>query len=238
MADTGIPNIRVIIREADENNLLVDVPTLSVRVVQDDSYNVNVTPPVTVTFRSGSYNRYADLALTALTASYFSGSVEGSASYAVSSSYAETVNQNFTGNVNVTGDISASGITGSFIGNEYRLIAGDVSLTFTGSINSGVFGVSEDVLPYISTVDYAGTTIEYVAQRTGATRIGIILATWTADSVVFTDVSTADIGDTKDISFSFIKVGDFYKLRVNSNGSGSGAWTVQSLFKLFPNLNP
>lgn len=121
--------------------------------------------------------------------------------------------------------------------NEYKLVAGDVSLTFTGSINSGVFGVTEDVFPYISTIEYSGTSIEYVAQRPGATRIGIILATWSGSNVVFTDVSTADIGDTRDISFAFIKSGDFFKLRVNSFGSGSGAWTVQSLFKLFPNLD-
>jgi hypothetical protein len=151
-----------------------------------------------------------------------------SASYALSASYAETVNQDFIGNVSVDGTLQS---------NEFKLDAGEVSITFTGSVNAGVFGVTEDVLPYISTLDYSGTTIEYVAQRLGATRIGMILATWSGSSVVFTDVSSADIGDTTDISFAFIKSGDFFKLRVNSSGSGSGPWTVQSLFKLFPNLN-
>jgi len=166
------------------------------------------------------------------------------AEFALTASYATSVSSQYTGSFTVSGDIiadgdiSASAITApQIVGNEYKLIAGEVSITFTGSINSGVFGVTEDVLPYISTLDYSGTTIEYVAQRTGATRIGMILATWSGSNVVFTDVSTADIGDTKDISFTFIKSGNFFKLRVNSYGSGSGTWTVQSLFKLFPNLN-
>ena len=121
---------------------------------------------------------------------------------------------------------------------EFKIDAGTVSMTFTGSINTGVFGATEDVYPYISTTQYAGTTIEYVAQRPGATRIGMIMATWSGSSIVFTDVSTADIGNTKDISFTFAQSGSYFKLRVNSDGSGSGAWTVQSLFKLFPNLSP
>ena len=120
---------------------------------------------------------------------------------------------------------------------EFKIDAGTVSMTFTGSINSGIFGATEDILPYISTAQYAGTSIEYVAQRPGATRIGMLMATWSGSNIVFTDVSTSDIGDTKDISFGFVQSGSYFKLRVNSNGSGSGAWTVQSLFKLFPNLN-
>jgi hypothetical protein len=135
--------------------------------------------------------------------------------------------------------ISGSDITPKSVeSSEFKLDAGTVSMTFTGSVNSGIFGATEDVYPYISTTQYAGTTIEYVAQRPGATRIGMLMATWSGSSIVFTDVSTADIGDTKDISFTFVQSGSLFKLRVNSSGSGSGAWTVQSLFKLFPNLNP
>jgi hypothetical protein len=128
-------------------------------------------------------------------------------------------------------------VTGSVISDEYKLKAGQVSITFTGSINTGIFGISEYVEPFISTASYAGASIEYIAQRPGATRMGIIMATWAAGSeLVFTDFSTADVGDTSDISFVFSPSGSYYRLRVNSGGTGSGAWTVQSLFKLFPNL--
>jgi hypothetical protein len=122
---------------------------------------------------------------------------------------------------------------------EFKMDAGTVSITFTGSINTGIFGATEYVQPYISTTQYSGMTVEYLAQRPGACRMGIIMASWlNTASVTFTDVSTTDIGDTRDISFMFLSSSNELRLRVNSAGSGSGAWTVQSLFKLFPNLTP
>ena len=122
---------------------------------------------------------------------------------------------------------------------EFKMDAGAVSIIFTGSINTGIFGATEYIQPYISTTQYSGMTVEYLAQRPGACRMGIIMASWLdTASVTFTDISTTDIGDTSDISFRFLSSSNELRLRVNSDGSGSGAWTVQSLFKLFPNLNP
>jgi hypothetical protein len=122
---------------------------------------------------------------------------------------------------------------------EFKLDAGTVSIIFTGSINTGIFGATEYIQPYISTTQYSGMTVEYLAQRPGACRMGIIMASWlNTASIVFTDISTTDIGDTSDITFRFLSSSNELRLRVNSDGSGSGAWTVQSLFKLFPNLNP
>ena len=122
---------------------------------------------------------------------------------------------------------------------EFKMDAGTVSITFTGSVNTGIFGATEYIQPYISTTQYSGMTVEYLAQRPGACRMGIIMASWlNTASVVFTDISTTDIGDTSDISFRFLSSSNELRLRVNSDGSGSGAWTVQSLFKLFPNLTP
>lgn len=121
---------------------------------------------------------------------------------------------------------------------EFKLDAGTVSITFTGSVNTGIFGATEYVQPYISTTRYSGMTVEYLAQRPGACRMGIIMAAWlNTSSITFTDISTTDIGDTSDISFMFLSSSNELRLRVNSNGSGSGAWTIQSLYKLFPNLN-
>lgn len=130
-------------------------------------------------------------------------------------------------------------IDGSVKGKEFQLNAGTVSVIFTGSINQGIFGVSEYIYPYISTTQYSGMTVEYLAQRPSACRMGIIMASWlNTGSVVFTDISTMDVGDTSDISFTFITGSNELRLRVNSGGTGSGTWTVQSLFKLFPNLTP
>lgn len=121
--------------------------------------------------------------------------------------------------------------------NEYKITAGTVSIIMTGSISTGIFGVTEYIEPSISTLDYSGLTIEYMAQRPGASRMGVILATWYDDNIVFTDVSSADLGDTSDINFAFLNIDNTFRLRATSNGSGSGEWTVQTLFKLFPNIN-
>lgn len=235
---TGIPNIRVVIRENTDDNLSIDVPNISVNIQKNTDYNVNIIPTSVTPTRTGSWNRIADVALTAI-----------SSSYAVTASYALNAgggavfpfsgSAEITGSLKVTGAISASSITGSVQSSQLEINAGQFTVLFTGSINSGIFGVSEYIQPYISTTRYSGMVVEYLAQRTGACRMGIIMAAWlNTASVIFTDVSTTDIGDTSDISFKFLSSSNELRLRVNSEGSGSGAWTVQSLFKLFPNLNP
>lgn len=148
MSVSGVPNIRVIIREPDDENLLVDVPNLTVRVLQDDSYNVNVTPPVVVSVRTGSYNRFADVALLAYTASYVSGSGV-IAEFATSASYAEKVNQNFTGSVLVNGLVSASSITGSFKGDGSQLTGIVTDLRITGSNGTAVIELKTEDLSII-----------------------------------------------------------------------------------------
>jgi hypothetical protein len=94
MTISGFPNIRVIIREAEDENLTLDVPNIVVKVEQDTEYNVNILPAAVVPLRTGSYQRFADVALLAYTASYISGSsvtagFATSASYAISASYAQ-----------------------------------------------------------------------------------------------------------------------------------------------------
>lgn len=252
---TGIPNIRVVIRENTDDNLALDVPSISVNIQKNTDYNVNIVPTAVTPIRTGSWNRIADVALTtisssyALTASYalnagagsgfpFSGSAVITGSLLVSQS-GVTV----TGSLQVDGPVTATSVTSSLYGSvqssQLEINAGQFTVLFTGSINTGIFGVSEYIYPYISTTRYSGMVVEYLAQRTGACRMGIIMAAWlNTASVIFTDVSTTDIGDTSDISFKFLSSSNELRLRVSSEGSGSGAWTVQSLFKLFPNLNP
>ena len=171
-----------------------------------------------------------------------------SASIAVSSSYATTASYAANAASVPAGTVSSSTqvvtyVSGSTIvpnrveSNEYKLIAGAVSLTFTGSITSGIFGATEYILPFIPTSSFCATTVEYVASRVGGLRVGIILAGWSGSQTTVTDVSSTDIGDTSDIRFSLVQDGGYIKLRAESLGSGSYPWTVQSLFKLFPFLS-
>jgi len=171
-----------------------------------------------------------------------------SASIAVSSSYATTASYAVNAASVPAGTVSSSAqvvtyVSGSTIvpnrveSNEYKLIAGAVSLIFTGSITSGIFGATEYILPFIPTSSFCATTVEYVASRVGGLRVGIILAGWSGSQTTVTDVSSTDIGDTSDIRFSLVQDGGYIKLRAESLGSGSYPWTVQSLFKLFPFLS-
>ena len=104
ITNAGMPNIRVVIREAADEKLTVDIPNLAVTIQKDSDYNVNITPSVTVVLRTGSYDRFADVALLAYTASYVSGSDQAiSSSYAVTASYAHTINRQISGSVFITG---------------------------------------------------------------------------------------------------------------------------------------
>lgn len=138
----------------------------------------------------------------------------------------------------VVGYISGSNIVPNQVtSNEYKIIAGNVSLTFTGSVSTGIFGATEYVLPFIPTGSFSATTVEYVASRVGGLRVGVILAGWSGSNTTVTDISSTDVGDTSDIRFSLVQSDGYIKLRVESLGSGSYPWTVQSLFKLFPVLS-
>ena len=171
-----------------------------------------------------------------------SASIAVSASYATTASYAVNAASVPAGTVSSSAQV-VTYVSGSTIvpnrveSNEYKLIAGAVSLTFTGSITSGIFGATEYILPFIPTSSFCATTVEYVASRVGGLRVGIILAGWSGSQTTVTDVSSTDIGDTSDIRFSLVQDGGYIKLRAESLGSGSYPWTVQSLFKLFPFLS-
>ena len=142
-----------------------------------------------------------------------------------------------TSSAQIIGYISGSTITPHSVqSDEFKLIAGTATLTFTGSVNTGIFGATEYVYPFIPTSSFTATTVDYVASRPGGVRVGVLLAGWSGSNTTVTDVSTSDIGDTSDIRFSLVQDSGYIKLRIESLGSGSYPWTVQSLFKLFPNL--
>ena len=228
--DTGIPNIRVIIREFTDDTLALNVPNLVVKVEKNSDYNVNIVPNYKSTLRTGSYKSYADFAFNAASSSYAT-----TASYAVNA--ASVPAGTVSSSAQVVTYVSGSTIVPNRVeSNEYKLIAGAVSLIFTGSITSGIFGATEYVMPFIPTGSFCAATVEYVASRAGGLRVGVILAGWSGSNTTVTDISSTDVGDTSDIRFSLVQSGGYIKLRAESVGSGSYPWTVQSLFKLFPIL--
>lgn len=172
------------------SGISLDIPNVTVLVRPEGETKVYIRQPEEIkALVTGSFSNFAENSLYAQTASYALAALTAEDAFP------------FTGSAEVAGSLTTTQYIQT---NEFRLTAGALNLIMTGSITSGIFGVSEYVLPYISTTSYSGTTIEYLANRGDATRMGIILATWSGSSIVFTDVSTADIGDTSDISFGFL----------------------------------
>ncbi len=226
--------------------------------IRDNSGALSVSPsgsptgtnsPISGAFTGSFLGNLIGNVNTATTASFATtASYALLANNAVSSSFATTASYAVNAASVPAGTVSSSAqvvtyVSGSTIvpnrveSNEYKLIAGAVSLIFTGSITSGIFGATEYVLPFIPTSSFSAATVEYVASRVGGLRVGIILAGWSGNNTTVTDVSSTDVGDTSDINFSLVQDSGYIKLRVESLGSGSYPWTVQSLFKLFPTLS-
>lgn len=120
-------------------------------------------------------------------------------------------------------------ITGSIVFNQ-------TSVEISSSLKSGIFNATELIDPPISAIKYSSVIVEYTAQRSNAVRSGTVMGSWSGSSITYTDVSNSEIGESNDLSFNFIRVGDDIRFRAYSQGLGNGAWTVHFLFKLFPNL--
>jgi hypothetical protein len=135
--------------------------------------------------------------------------------------YATVFSNSFEGTQQITGSVIFDG----------------ASVEISSSLKGGIFNATELIDPLIPVAKYSGVSIEYTAQRATAIRSGIILASWSGSTITHTDVSNTEIGDdTNDLSFNFVRIGDDIRFRAYSQGLGTGEWTVQFLFKMFPNL--
>lgn len=132
-------------------------------------------------------------------------------------------------------DISG-GYTGSYQVASLDLVANNEIVSITGSTLTGIFDETALVDPLIPATRFSGAAIDYNAQRDGAARFGTVMTSWSGSDVVYTDNSTNDIGETWDLSFNLVRVGDNIRLRAYSLGSGSGGWNIGFTMTLFPNL--
>lgn len=178
----------------------------------------------------------------------FSGSFLGAIAFSETSSYIEFANvankpelvsssQQIVEGIN-NQIITPAQVTASIQSNTIAVSTNspNTNTIISSSVKSNIFNATEILEPPIPIDKFIGTSVEYTAQRETAVRSGFLIASWSGSSITYTDVSNADVGDTSDLSFNFIRVGDTVLLRAYSAGIGSGAWTVQVLFKMFPNL--
>jgi hypothetical protein len=176
-------------------------------------------------------NLHIDGTLTANTVIVSSSQIYSSGSTKFGDSVEDT--HQFTGSLGVQGP----SILNTTSVENLQVRANDaVATIISSSVTSGVFNATEIIDPPFSVTEYSGVLVDYVAQRASGIRAGSVYGSWSGSNIAYTDISNTDVGDTSDLSFNFIRVGDNILLRAYSLGSGSGAWNIQCLFKMFPNL--
>ena len=205
--------------------IALDIPDLRVTITPQSEYKVTIQAV-------DSYNTVLVQNTTSIVtrnASIFVDFAQ-SASFATTSSFA--LASSGTAENAITA-VTASGVLLPGIG--LPILTGSVILS--GSTVTGVIGETANLDPSIPTSSFLGANVDYRAFRSGSARQGILLATWLgggSDLISFTDASAASVGDTSDISFSFVLTGANAHLRITSTGSGPDTWTVQTYFRLFP----
>ena len=80
----------------------------------------------------------------------------------------------------------------------------------------------------IPTSSYTGAFYDYSVSGVGGVRVGTIIAAWNASNVEFTEVSTNDIGNTNNVTFS---VGISGGNAILYSTSTSGTWTVKVMIR-------
>jgi hypothetical protein len=133
-------------------------------------------------------------------------------------------------------DTLTDNFTGSFLANKVVIDSGNMGTVITGSSLTGLFDELRVVNLAIPSSQYSAAHMEYMAQRPNEIRAGVVMASWTDADVGYTDISHGDVGDTYDLSFDVVKVSTDIYLRAKSVGSGSGNWSMQIMYKLFPKL--
>ena len=210
--------------------IALDLPDVNVTITPQSEYKVSIQAV-------DSY-RTATVANTRTTVTRNPSifvDLAASASYATTASYALTSAGTASSALLAETASLALGVHSPF-----TLTIRTGSLYLTGSTQEGILGTTANLGPPIPTASFLGCNVDYRAFRTGsnsACRQGSLMATWLGSGsalINFTDASAASIGDTSDISFSFILAGESAHLRITSVDTAEDTWTVQTYFRLFP----
>jgi hypothetical protein len=153
---------------------------------------------------SASFADNANNAITAsfaLTASYISGSNSISSSYATTSSYSK-----------------------DFVIGTNGTLTFDQTLTDYSSVASSTVGPNN--LFTQSTGSYTSGFYRYTVTNGTNARTGQVMAIWNAGSATYTDISTADIGNTNAVTASVSIVSAQAQFNITTNTSG---WVIKSI---------
>jgi hypothetical protein len=127
-------------------------------------------------------------------------------------------------------DLSLADITavGATTDDQVDLTGGAVIhgvLYSSGSASSIVGPVSNQVVATVSTGSYDAAHFDYLVKDGTNYRTGTVMAVWDGESVVHTDTSTTDIGDTLAAAFDVDLSGGNARLKFTVD---TGTWTVKT----------
>lgn len=112
-----------------------------------------------------------------------------------------------------------SGSTSAFINNSL----------YSGSAVTGIVGpVNNQVVATLPTANYDGVFFDYVVKDGTNYRTGTVMVVANGTNVEFTDTSTADIGNTAQVSFAVDIVGGSIRLKFTNI---SGTWTFKTVIR-------
>lgn len=88
---------------------------------------------------------------------------------------------------------------------------------------------SDTVVSSVAIASYNGAFFDYYVKNGSNMRIGTVMATWDGSNVVYTDYSSADLGNTNGIEFTVTLSSPNVQLNAIIT---SGTWTVQTGIRL------
>ena len=94
--------------------------------------------------------------------------------------------------------------------------------------NTDIDSAASEVVAQVSTTDYTAAFFDFVVKKTTNVRSGTVYACHDGTSVVFTETSTNDLGDTSDVTLSVDISGTNMRLLATVT---SDDWTVKSLIR-------
>lgn len=149
-------------------------------------------------------------ALNSLTVtSGITGSLFGTASYALTSSYG--VNATISGSLYVEGTVAVS------------------SSIFRYSNNTAILSGSTANIASFPTNSYTAGFFDYIATSGTNARAGVVYTVWNGSSIEYTETSTNDIGNTSNLLLSASISAGAIRLQGTSL---SGSWSVKTLARM------
>lgn len=153
----------------------------------------------------------------------FTGSLQGTATNAISSSYALDATNAISSSYaqSTTNAINANSGSDFVVTNTLKI---DATLTDYATTNSTIVGVNN--LFTQATGSYTAAFCKYTLSKGTNARAGEFMTAWNGTNITYTDTSTTDIGDTSDITFISTTVTG--NVQISTIAASSG-WKIKAL---------